>query len=214
MDLLYKTGNNKRLFILQHYRPTTWLSIAISSQAAMAGKTGMKRAFHTGVLTSDPRIVSKARPVPELTYEEATELAFFGATVLHPSAMQPALQFNNMGVRVKNSYNRCFPWVRCESVESVIAENETLLYNHATRGSQGFLETHLLPIQRQEVGSEFSHQNHNLFKLWLWRIQIFLLNVHASVEYWLQGNQEVKDERKRIEVLSRPLSYSRHLIVV
>lgn len=59
-----------------------------------------------GVLTSDPRIVSDARPVPRLTYEEATELAFFGATVLHPSAMQPALQFNNMGVRVKNSYNR------------------------------------------------------------------------------------------------------------
>ena len=49
--------------------------------------------------------MAEARPVPQLTYEEATELAFFGATVLHPSAMQPALQFNNMGVRVKNSYN-------------------------------------------------------------------------------------------------------------
>ena len=47
--------------------------------------------------------------MPQLTYEEATELAFFGATVLHPSAMQPALQFNNMGVRVKNSYNMWAP---------------------------------------------------------------------------------------------------------
>lgn len=46
--------------------------------------------------------------MPKLTYDEATELAFFGATVLHPSAMQPALQFSggDMGVRVKNSYNR------------------------------------------------------------------------------------------------------------
>lgn len=61
-----------------------------------------------GVLTSDPRLVPAARPVPQLTYEEATELAFFGATVLHPSAMQPALQYHEMGVRVKNSYNRCF----------------------------------------------------------------------------------------------------------
>lgn len=34
-----------------------------------------------GVLTSDPRIVSGAQPVNELTYEEATELAFFGAQV-------------------------------------------------------------------------------------------------------------------------------------
>jgi uridylate kinase len=34
-----------------------------------------------GVLSSDPRIVSEAQPVNELTYEEATELAFFGAQV-------------------------------------------------------------------------------------------------------------------------------------
>lgn len=59
-----------------------------------------------GVLTSDPRIVEGARPVPRLTFEEATELAFFGATVLHPLAMQPAWENGHMGVRVKNSYNR------------------------------------------------------------------------------------------------------------
>ncbi|CAL5225186.1 g7969 [Coccomyxa viridis] len=59
-----------------------------------------------GVLTSDPRIVKEARPVPMLTFDEATELAFFGATVLHPSAMQPAMQVSSLDVRVKNSYNR------------------------------------------------------------------------------------------------------------
>ena len=60
------------------------------------------------MLTSDPRLCAAARPVPRLTYEEATELAFFGATVLHPQAMQPALQGGNgLAVRVKNSYNRC-----------------------------------------------------------------------------------------------------------
>jgi len=59
-----------------------------------------------GVLTSDPRIVDGARPVEKLTFEEATELAFFGATVLHPLAMQPASECESMGVRVKNSYNR------------------------------------------------------------------------------------------------------------
>ena len=59
-----------------------------------------------GVLTSDPRIVREAQPVPLLTFDEATELAFFGATVLHPSAMQPAMQHSSLDVRVKNSYNR------------------------------------------------------------------------------------------------------------
>jgi aspartate kinase len=60
-----------------------------------------------GVLTTDPRIVPGAQPVPLLTFDEATELAYFGATVLHPLAMQPALQSNQLAVRVKNSYNRC-----------------------------------------------------------------------------------------------------------
>lgn len=65
-----------------------------------------------GVLTSDPRIVDGARPVDFLTFEEATELAFFGATVLHPLSMQPAAEYchdTNMGVRVKNSYNPLAP---------------------------------------------------------------------------------------------------------
>ena len=44
--------------------------------------------------------------MPMLTYDEATELAFFGATVLHPHAMQPAMQNGSLAVRVKNSYNR------------------------------------------------------------------------------------------------------------
>lgn len=63
-----------------------------------------------GVLTSDPRVVDGARPVEQLTFEEATELAFFGATVLHPLAMQPASEISRgMSVRVKNSYNREAP---------------------------------------------------------------------------------------------------------
>lgn len=59
-----------------------------------------------GVLTSDPRLVSDPLPVTALTFEEATELAYFGAQVLHPLAMQPAVKSGRMGVRVKNSYNR------------------------------------------------------------------------------------------------------------
>lgn len=58
-------------------------------------------------MTTDPRRVACALPIPLLTFEEATELAFFGASVLHPLAMQPALQNGNLNVRVKNSYNRC-----------------------------------------------------------------------------------------------------------
>lgn len=42
-----------------------------------------------GILTTDPRVVKEAKPVPEVTYEEAQELAMFGAQVLHPRSMLP-----------------------------------------------------------------------------------------------------------------------------
>ena len=45
-----------------------------------------------GILTADPRLVKTAIPVQKVSYEEASELAYFGAQVLHPIAMQPALR--------------------------------------------------------------------------------------------------------------------------
>lgn len=45
-----------------------------------------------GILTCDPRVVPNALPVPELAFDEAAELAAFGAKVLHPSTLQPAVE--------------------------------------------------------------------------------------------------------------------------
>lgn len=57
----------------------------------------------TGVLTTDPRIVPEARTLSVLSYEEAAELAYFGAKVLHPKTIQPAVDFA-IPVRVCNSH--------------------------------------------------------------------------------------------------------------
>jgi aspartate kinase len=57
-----------------------------------------------GIMTADPRLIKAARPVEVVTYEEAAELAFFGAEILHPIAMLPAIK-SRIPVRVKNSYN-------------------------------------------------------------------------------------------------------------
>jgi aspartate kinase len=57
-----------------------------------------------GIMTADPRLVKAARPVETVSYEEAAELAYFGAQVLHPRAMQPCIKTGTT-VRVKNSYN-------------------------------------------------------------------------------------------------------------
>ena len=56
----------------------------------------------TGVLTADPRVVPAAQTIDRLSYIEAAELAYFGAKVLHPKTIQPAIE-NSIPVRICNS---------------------------------------------------------------------------------------------------------------
>ncbi len=56
-----------------------------------------------GVMSADPRIVPEARFVPTLSFAEAAELAFFGAKVLHPATMVPAIA-KGIPIRVLNSF--------------------------------------------------------------------------------------------------------------
>jgi aspartate kinase len=55
-----------------------------------------------GMLTADPRVIAKPRLVPQLSFAEASELAYFGAKVLHPSTILPAVE-RNIPVRILNS---------------------------------------------------------------------------------------------------------------
>lgn len=56
----------------------------------------------TGVLTADPRVVPDAQTIERLSYSEAAELAYFGAKVLHPKTIQPAIE-DRIPVRICNS---------------------------------------------------------------------------------------------------------------
>ena len=55
-----------------------------------------------GMLTADPRVISRPRLVPKLSFAEAAELAYFGAKVLHPSTILPAVE-RDIPVRILNS---------------------------------------------------------------------------------------------------------------
>jgi len=55
--------------------------------------------------------VKDARPLPELTYSEAAELAYFGAKVLHPKTMLPAIDLG-IPISVRNTFNPAFPGTR------------------------------------------------------------------------------------------------------
>ncbi|BAF21337.1 aspartokinase 2, chloroplastic isoform X1 [Oryza sativa Japonica Group] len=102
-----------------------------------------------GVLTCDPNIHPNAKPVPYLTFDEAAELAYFGAQVLHPQSMRPARE-GDIPVRVKNSYNRRAPGTLITKARDmsktvltsiVLKSNITMLDIVSTRmlGQYGFL---------------------------------------------------------------------------
>jgi len=56
-----------------------------------------------GVLTADPRLVPEARTIPEISYREAAELAYFGARVLHPKTLRAVMQAQ-IPVWIRNSF--------------------------------------------------------------------------------------------------------------
>ena len=60
-----------------------------------------------GVMTADPRIVPGARVIPELSYSEVSELAYFGAKVLHPKTIRPIIE-RGIPLWVKNTFNPDF----------------------------------------------------------------------------------------------------------
>ncbi|MEL6675667.1 MAG: aspartate kinase [Bacteroidota bacterium] len=64
-----------------------------------------------GILTTDPRLVAAASNVPVVSFKEAAELAYFGAKVLHPKTIRPALE-RDIPVVVKNTGNADHPGTR------------------------------------------------------------------------------------------------------
>jgi aspartokinase/homoserine dehydrogenase 1 len=60
-----------------------------------------------GMMTADPRLVKKAFTVPQMSYEEAMELSHFGAKVIFPATMQPAM-VNRIPIWIKNTFNPTF----------------------------------------------------------------------------------------------------------
>lgn len=64
-----------------------------------------------GVLSADPRLVPDARTLPDISFAEAAELAYFGAKVIHPRTVQPAIE-HGMAVWIRNTFNPDHPGTR------------------------------------------------------------------------------------------------------
>ncbi|HZM22778.1 MAG TPA: aspartate kinase, partial [Anaerolineales bacterium] len=64
-----------------------------------------------GVMTTDPRIAPEARTLPEISYSEIAELAYYGAKVLHPKTIRPVVEAG-IGLRICNTFNPTHPGTR------------------------------------------------------------------------------------------------------
>ncbi len=64
-----------------------------------------------GVMSADPRLVPQAEVLERLSYDEAMELAYFGARVIHPATMTPAIR-NGIPVTIRNTFNPAAPGSR------------------------------------------------------------------------------------------------------
>ncbi|HEX6300991.1 MAG TPA: bifunctional aspartate kinase/homoserine dehydrogenase I [Acidimicrobiia bacterium] len=64
-----------------------------------------------GVMSADPRLVPQAQVLDELSYDEAMELAYFGAKVIHPATMTPAIR-SGIPVTIRNTFNPSAPGTR------------------------------------------------------------------------------------------------------
>ena len=71
--------------------------------AALAADEAIIWTDVDGVLTADPRLVPEARTIPEISYREAAELAYFGAKVLHPKTLR-AVMPQEIPVWIRNSF--------------------------------------------------------------------------------------------------------------
>ena len=101
-----------------------------------------------GMHNNDPRIVKRTFPVRELSFEEAAELAYFGAKILHPSTITPA-KMKGVPVRLKNTMEPSAPGTLITANNTVEADikaiaakdNITAIYVHSTRmlNAYGFL---------------------------------------------------------------------------
>ncbi|HPN36760.1 MAG TPA: bifunctional aspartate kinase/homoserine dehydrogenase I [Melioribacteraceae bacterium] len=78
-----------------------------------------------GVLTADPRKVKRALPIEKMSYEEALEMSHFGAKVIYPPTIRPAL-IKGIPIIIKNTFNPVF--------KGTVITNETITNDYAVTG--------------------------------------------------------------------------------
>ena len=100
----------------------------------------------SGLLSADPAVVADAHPVPLLTFREASELAYFGARVLHPKTLLPAIE-HGIPVRVLNTSR---PFDPGTSITPAAEPSEIAWGVKSIASKRGITAVHSRHLRREE----------------------------------------------------------------
>ncbi|MFZ9221003.1 MAG: bifunctional aspartate kinase/homoserine dehydrogenase I, partial [Sediminibacterium sp.] len=92
----------------------------------------------SGMMTADPRMVSNAKEIPQISYQEAMELSHFGAKIIYPPTIQPVM-YQNIPVWIKNTFEPNHP--------GTIIENNSPKDDNFIRGISSIKDLCLLSLE-------------------------------------------------------------------
>lgn len=168
-----------------------------------------------GILSADPTIIPSAQPLDFMTYNEACELAYFGARVLYPAAIQPALE-QDIPVRIRNTHLSEAPGTRivvknCKNDPRVVKsiaykEGITLV---TLESSQLLLSTQMLADLFQRL-SQHDTRVYAVSKS-ATKISITVENRHRIPEILAEikgfGNVEVQEQKAIVTVVGENMNH-------
>jgi len=151
-----------------------------------------------GFFTADPRIVSNARCLDEVSYEEAMELTYFGAKVISAKALTP-LAANNIPCEVRNTYDPAQPGTRVHSEAQ---------RPHVVRGISSLHDVSSLTLQGGGLRGRVGIARRVMDALARESISILLI-VQSSSEYSITLCVRRGDERKAVRALEEEFHFER-----
>lgn len=143
-----------------------------------------------GIMTADPRIVGEAKTIEHLSYKEALELSHFGAKVICPTAIQPAIQ-RNIPIYIKNTF-------RPTSVGTWIEKNPPHLPDNI-KGISGSSKIALLSMEGSGMIGIPGYSGRLFAALAAQEVDIILITQASSVHTMLLAIAEADAEKAKKE---------------
>lgn len=156
-----------------------------------------------GMHNNDPRFVNKTHPINELSFDEAAELAYFGAKILHPTCILPA-QKRNIPVRLKNT-------MQPEAPGTLIANIETKVGLKAVAAKDGIIAINI-KSDRMLLAHGFLRAVFEIFERYKTPIDMITTS-EIAVSLTIDNAKHLKEIRKELEEIANVIVEENQTII-